>query len=651
MSSLTFSPLHILCAPLGAENCLPDLRGQMTLQNHLTFALDEYDEIYAAYGQRPTSYPYRQQDVYARLLSEQEVDAAILENRWLRAEFLPGFGGRLWRLLDKRSGRDLLYTNDCLRPSNLALRNAWFSGGVEWNCGVIGHCPYTMDRVFAARLDTPEGPVLRMYAYERVRGVVYQMDFWLDEERPALNAHFAVTNPEQELTPMYWWTNIASPVYPGGRLLTPAHQAYTCQKARVSKVDIPFPSPGVDVEHYESIPSSRDFFFTLDEGAPRWIANVDANGTGLLHTSSPRLQSRKLFVWGQCEGAQRWQEFLTQQAGPYLELQAGLGKTQYGCIPMAPNTTWEWSECFSPLQLSDEEMALDFHAASAAVSRRVAAENAIAPIEARGHQILRQRAKVIYPGTGDACLQDELRKAQGLPPLRAHLDWSSADQRQDAFRTLLRTGVLPEPAENSFPAWDPIGSSWLEKLRASVRCREGDHWYTWYCIALLEWDLGRKDLAEEAIHHSLDRDITAVNLYLYAALKAEKQQFETVGESIHAGLARAGGHFSYARESLELLILCEDWTGILEEISRLPHQVQTSGRIRFDAVLALNALGRNQEAMDLLIQDGGLVLEDVREGEISTGSLWTRITTALYGEAKPVPYRFNFDAIDPEEFS
>lgn len=648
MSSLTFSTLRIPCAPLGPESCLPDLHGQMTLQNHLDFILDEYDEIYESYGQRFTSYPYRQQDAYTRCLSDQDVEVAILENQWARAEFLPGYGGRLWRLLDKRSGRDLLYTNDCLRASNLALRNAWFSGGVEWNCGVIGHSPYTMDRVFAARLDTPEGPVLRMYAYERIRGVVYQMDFWLDENSPALNAHFAVTNSTQEVTPMYWWTNIASPLYPGGRLLVPAHQAYTCQKAVVSKVNIPFPSPGVDVEHYESIPSSRDFFFSLDQGAPHWIANVDASGSGLLHSSSPRLQSRKLFVWGQCEGAQHWQEFLTQQAGPYLELQAGLGKTQYGCIPMAPHTTWEWSERFAPLQLSAEEMALDFDNASAVVSRRVVEEGAIAAIETRGHEILRQSAQLIHPGSGDAQLQDELRSAQGLPPLRVHLDWTSKDTRQESFRTLLHTGVLPEPPADAFPAWDPICPVWLEILRKSVRHPEGDHWYAWYCIALLEWDLGRKDLSREAIRRSLDHRATAANLYLHAALEAEEEHFEAVQESIHAGLALSGGNFSYAREALDLLARCGDWSGMLEEISRLPDQVQMTGRIRLDAALALNALGRNQEAFTLLTQDGGLVLDDVREGEISTGTLWTQITKALDGKPRPVPYRFNFAAIDPE---
>ena len=39
---------------------------------------------------------------------------------------------------------------------------------------------------------------------------------------------------------------------------------------------------------------------------------------------------------------------MTKDAGRYVEIQAGLGKTQYGCIPMAPHTAWEWMECYGP---------------------------------------------------------------------------------------------------------------------------------------------------------------------------------------------------------------------------------------------------------------------------------------------------------------
>ena len=183
MSELRFEKIKIIGAELGEESCVPDLLGEHILQNSLKFRLDEKDEIYEGYGRRKNAYPYRQYNNYTREVKERVCEAAVLENRFLKAVFLPEYGGRLWELWDKKTEKNLLYTNDVIRFSNLAVRNAWFSGGVEWNIGVIGHTPYTTDPLYTAVTKTESGaPVLRMYEYERIRKVPYQMDFWLDEE-------------------------------------------------------------------------------------------------------------------------------------------------------------------------------------------------------------------------------------------------------------------------------------------------------------------------------------------------------------------------------------------------------------------------------------------------------------------------------------
>lgn len=133
---LRFEEKRMRAAELGEQSCVPDLLGELVLQNQLEFRLKEDDEIFEGYGRKKTAYPYRQYNGYTRELREKEIRTAILENKYLKAVFLPEYGGRLWELWDKETGRNLLYTNDVLRFSNLAVRNAWFSGGVEWNLGV-----------------------------------------------------------------------------------------------------------------------------------------------------------------------------------------------------------------------------------------------------------------------------------------------------------------------------------------------------------------------------------------------------------------------------------------------------------------------------------------------------------------------------------
>ena len=314
MTRLVFETKRMNVAELGEESSVPDLFGELTTQNSLVFDLDEDDEIYEGYGKVNSAFPYRQLNGYTRELHEKDVKTAVLENEYLKAVFLTEYGGRLWELWDKKTGKNLLYTNDVLRFSNLAIRNAWFSGGVEWNLGIIGHNPLTTEPLYVAKTQTDEGdPVLRMYEYERIRGVIWQMDFWLEEACPYLNCRMRIVNDSNQVIPMYWWSNMAVPEYEGGRLVVPAKEAFTAVGTNGFKVEIPFVN-GIDVTDYKKIPTSIDYFFHIPKEEPKYIANIAPDGYGLLQFSTPRLQGRKLFSWGNIDASDRWQEFLTDDA-------------------------------------------------------------------------------------------------------------------------------------------------------------------------------------------------------------------------------------------------------------------------------------------------------------------------------------------------
>ena len=168
--------------------------------------ITDYEGLYINYGYRETSYPYTQQNLYSEE-KETDVRVAVLENAYLYAEFLVDFGGRLWKLYDKKKQKDIIYTNDVIRFRNLAIRNAWFSGGVEWNCGIIGHSPFTCSAMYCAKVTGKSGEdVLRFYEFERVRSIFYQIDFWLDKNR--LMTQVRITNPNDKVVPMYGNTRI-----------------------------------------------------------------------------------------------------------------------------------------------------------------------------------------------------------------------------------------------------------------------------------------------------------------------------------------------------------------------------------------------------------------------------------------------------------
>lgn len=342
-TKLTIQKLLFPISALNGESTLPPLENVRRSGKSKT-ALADCHGLYTGYGNPPSAFPYRMQDRYTRELKISEIKTVVLENAYLKATFLPEYGGKLHSLFDKTRGRELLYRNDVLRASNLAIRNAWMAGGVEWNCGSFGHTPLTCAPLFAVQLKLgelcqnaqsgflqsensaqsysqndefikgidPETPVLRMYEFERIRRVTYQMDFFLPENSRLLYARMRIMNENYEVVPMYWWSNIAVPELDGARIVTNADSAFVSDDG-ISCVKIPFHHE-IDVTYPRNNPHSIDYFWNIPQNERKYIVQLDESGYGLVQTSTNRLQGRKLFVWGQGPGGDRWQRFLTADA-------------------------------------------------------------------------------------------------------------------------------------------------------------------------------------------------------------------------------------------------------------------------------------------------------------------------------------------------
>ena len=118
-SDLRVEPYRIPAADLGPANPLPPLR---PARPKPLKPADEGD-----YGKDVGVLPHRMQDGYNRDRRGRDFLAVVLENDFLRATFLPEVGGKLWSLVHKPSGRELLFCNPVFQPCNLAIRNAWTS--------------------------------------------------------------------------------------------------------------------------------------------------------------------------------------------------------------------------------------------------------------------------------------------------------------------------------------------------------------------------------------------------------------------------------------------------------------------------------------------------------------------------------------------
>lgn len=591
--------------------------------------IDNFEGLFIDYGWRETSYPYTQQNSYAEE-TEQEVTVAVLENEYLYAEFLPTLGGRLWKLYDKKKQRDVLYTNDVIRFRNLSIRNAWFSGGVEWNCGIIGHSPFTCSQMYCAFVKGKNGEdVLRFYEFERVREIYYQIDFWLDENK--LMTAVRIENQNSEVVPMYWWSNMATPEYKGGRVVVPANSAYNNSDGMgIKKSQIPFDN-GIDVSYPENIPNTIDYFYDIAPNDDKFIANVDSEGYGLLQFSSSNLKGRKLFSWGHRKGSSHWQKMLTDKAGDYVEIQAGLGKTQYECIPMPPKCVWSFSECYTLADISESKVNLPYNELVNAVRKQIHSLGGCSVLDKKLPDFLNdislQKGDVVLSGSGFGYLNKTLG---GKAP--EHLAFYADDE------------VKPwiDLAENKTLMGRLSFAYGCKMENLLMKNRNICNWNIAYQLALLAYDRREFEKAKQYCAQSMIFDNNEYNNHLYGFILYQLDD-ERSAYFAEKCIDINSGSYCLAESVFALLLKQKAYSSVIGCFDKLSEDIKQNPRILMYLSMAYLKAGDAKKAEEILTGNGGLVLLDFREGDKFLDILYRSIRKTVYGEDY-------YEVIVPEQF-
>ncbi|MBT2515268.1 DUF5107 domain-containing protein [Arthrobacter sp. ISL-30] len=656
-------------ADLGPESPLPVVSEELDQPYKIGDGVPEELRAAADYGRVPNIFPYRMQDGYSRERTPHELTAVVLENSSLRAVVLPGLGGRVWELEDKRTHKQLLHTHGTVQFANIALRKAWFAGGLEWNIGTRGHSPTTCSPLHSAIVRTPDGrQILRMWEFERLREVVFQVDVWLPAGSDVLFAAVRIRNPNPDDVPMYWWSNAAVPEREGTRVIAPALEAYGSDYSNDIARIRPTELDGVDATWLVNNSHAADYFFDIAPGQRHWIVAADHDGDGLAMLSTDRLRGKKLFVWGQGQGGQRWQEWLSPGAGPYAEIQAGLAQTQFEHVPMPAGADWSWVEAYGNAQLDPN------------ASHSPDWDKAVAHASARLHELLPEEAleEALAAHMQDTELPPNEPVLEGsgwgsLEAVRRHhsrSDW--IDETGTPFPDALENPeVLENPGEEvpwlrllggeGFDGADSFvaGSDWEELLAADGGPEALFHLATMqharqdFDAAIVGYRevLDPEGLAGSSVRtQALAHRGLALALLAVAEKPAEKlaqnpnQKPNTRGETAAAtnALQELEAACRLEPESLPLLAeamtVCIRWNdphSALELASKAPEGITQAGRIRFLSALALADTGQAEAAAEILRE--GVEIPDLREGEDSIAELWQRVCPD-----EPVPARYRF---------
>ena len=104
------------------------------------------------------------------------------------------------------------------------------------------------------------------------------------------------------------------------------------------------------------------------------------------------------------------------------------------------------------------------------------------------------------------------------------------------------------------------------------------------------------------------------------------------------------GELSYLKEGFRILLLAEKYEELSRFYRKLDKEEQEDSRLKLGYVEALHGLKQDKKALDLLESKGGLVPDDIREGEDSLGDIWMELYRSVYKKEGKLPYKFNFHA-------
>ncbi|MEV0583619.1 DUF5107 domain-containing protein [Nonomuraea sp. NPDC050310] len=618
---LSISSISLPVSPLGPENPLPPLRTLPDPRGGLdTEAADAEMAAQLAYGHAGSLLPYTFQDGYGRERSERELKTAVLDNGVLRAEFLLEYGGRLRSLVHLPTGRELLHKPPHLQLANLGLRNAWFAGGVEWNLGTFGHTALACAPLHAARVRRPDGvTVLRMYEWERMRRLVYQIDACLPPGSPVLLVHVKILNPFGEDAPVYWWSNAAVPQTPGTRVLAPATSAYHFSyDGRLRRVPVPH-WQDTDQSYPGRNGQAADFFYELPDGERRWSAVVDEAGAGLAQVTTDLLRGRKTFRWGTNTAGRNWQDWLSGPGREYLEIQAGLARTQLEHVRLAPRSSFSWTEAYGLVEVegAHEEWAAATGHASRAVERLIPADRLAAEHELAVATAVLPPEESLHAGSGWGALERKaLGRIRALTLPATPFPDSTIGRDQQSWLALVRKGTMPTPAPALPPSSYAVGPAWTRALEACVQ-QHGPTWFTLFHLGINRYYVGDHDGARKAWEESLELAENAWALRSLAVLEPEPGRAAELYLRAHALAPRLR---PLTIETVKALVTAGRPVEALALIDRLGAADRWHGRVRLLECRAALDAGDRVRARHIL--DTGLVVDDLREGEDSLDELW-----------------------------
>jgi tetratricopeptide (TPR) repeat protein len=292
-------------------------------------------------------YPYTMQDHLFRTKEDRTYKALFLENEYLKVTCLPELGGRLHSVFDKTEAKEVFHLNRVIKPGMIAMRGAFISGGVEWNAGPQVHTVTIVSPVNALIGRNADGSAyLEISNLEKSLRTRWTVRVTLHPGKAYLDERIAIFNPIDAISPYYFWNCTAFPNRPGTRFIYPMTLGTDHHGVKFFSWPI---HQGKDLswlKNYETWASifaancTFDFFGAYDVDMNRGVVQV---------ADHHELSGKKAWTWGTWDFGLVSQKNLTDDDGPYIEVQSGPLPTQSDYGMLLPRQEISWQEWWYPV--------------------------------------------------------------------------------------------------------------------------------------------------------------------------------------------------------------------------------------------------------------------------------------------------------------
>jgi len=292
-------------------------------------------------------YPYPMQDHLSRTKKDRTYKALFLENKYLKVTCIPELGGRLHSVFDKTEGKEMFHLNNVIKPSMIAMRGAFISGGVEWNAGPQVHTVTILSPVDALIGRGEDGSAyLEINNLEKSLRTQWTVRVTLHPGKAYLDEQIRIFNPIDSISPYYFWNCTAFPNRPGTRFIYPMTLGTDHYGVKFFSWPIHEGRDMTWLKNYKtsasvfSVDCAFDFFGAYEVDADRGIVQI---------ADHHELSGKKAWTWGTWDFGIVSQQNLTDDDGPYIEVQSGPLPTQSDYGMLLPRQEISWQEYWYPV--------------------------------------------------------------------------------------------------------------------------------------------------------------------------------------------------------------------------------------------------------------------------------------------------------------